>query len=1003
MTLVSDFKGHLCWEPSDVKETVFVDAASPSEAVFVATHQPPVILRRPFGAHEGGRRVTEHDLLREFMRPDADMILLPILGEAGTGKSHLVRWLYAHQDKDDPRRRVIYVPKQGTSLRHVLYLILDGMEGAEAAALRSELDDAQDLDERTAPDDLLDALARRVRLLVADMDDDHVDHGALVGLPDLLQDPFFREHFTAPGTVLRRFVERAMGGSRQGDEGEAFVFRTTDLPVDVRANDASRRAREAIQRLRWPQPAETAARVLTEQLGPALQAVFGLEGTTTLRDVMLKTRRSLAEQGRELVLLIEDFTVLQGIQRDLLDALTEPPIQNGKRELCPIRVTLAVTSGYWDTLANTVATRARFMTHVYDLNVPVVTELQGPPAGTAMIGRYLNAARRGAADIDRRWHSATEGGARPESWLGNACDDCFFKTDCHAAFGTSADGFGLYPFNADALRRMVATVSDEAYFDPRAVLGQVVRRTLEAYADDIRKGDFPNKDYGEAFADPARRLPDLPADVRYALNEYPDPERREVLLTIWGGAPNRVMDLAEGVHNAFQLPMVGVTVSVEDAVPTLPAMTHVVPPANAASRGLAQIDAWSAGTGVMDDGVARQLRQALLDGLQGRIDWDSALLHRGASSVPEVLTQASFVLEGRAAGGRTPGPRVWTCRIEANDRNGAMLRGLLRSRADGARTWDFPGGEDAYALYCNYLDEWATEAVEALRQDIGITDGGAGLAVTALAVGSAVLGRLDGETEADLLAAALRPATPDMIVHIRNRGGVLSRPGATATSPLRQSALDLLLHAAGARQGGGRVHALDAASFSHPLNRLAQSRDVSELLTEAAEPFAAALARELPGVVEAELRDLRRLEQSIAGLLGGDRDAPSLSETLRGSVTAAGTAAVFSPGHELSACLALCDDVARLRLGLLDEVVSLQQDAPHLGQAAVLSRLARFPRSEFVKMHDDLLRVSRYVDGSLRLAQQKRVAATGGGGGADDLRGVLAAITKTTQSLVEEL
>src|SRR5947209_3982053 len=108
--MAKPYAGYLCWDPPDVHQTIFVDAASPSDAVFLATHQPMQIMRRPFGNEVSGEAVTEHEVLAEFMRPDAKMMLLPIIGESGTGKSHLVRWLWAKIGNDDPARRVVYVP-----------------------------------------------------------------------------------------------------------------------------------------------------------------------------------------------------------------------------------------------------------------------------------------------------------------------------------------------------------------------------------------------------------------------------------------------------------------------------------------------------------------------------------------------------------------------------------------------------------------------------------------------------------------------------------------------------------------------------------------------------------------------------------------------------------------------------------------------------------------------------------------------------------------------------
>jgi hypothetical protein len=51
-------------------------------------------------------------------------------------------------------------------------------------------------------------------------------------------------------------------------------------------------------------------------------------GGMTLQDVILEIRRRLLEEGKDLVVLVEDFAALTGIQETLLKVL----IQEGVRE-----------------------------------------------------------------------------------------------------------------------------------------------------------------------------------------------------------------------------------------------------------------------------------------------------------------------------------------------------------------------------------------------------------------------------------------------------------------------------------------------------------------------------------------------------------------------------------------------------------------------------------------------------------------------------------------------
>ena len=107
-----------------------------------------------------------------------------------------------------------------------------------------------------------------------------------------------------------------------------------------------------------PDLQDAAVRMLNEQLQRAVAEATSV-GPGRLQQAMLEVRREFAREGKEIVLLIEDFAVIQGFQRDLLDALIEVGEREGRTELAPIRTLMAVTSGYYASLPDTVRTRVQ--------------------------------------------------------------------------------------------------------------------------------------------------------------------------------------------------------------------------------------------------------------------------------------------------------------------------------------------------------------------------------------------------------------------------------------------------------------------------------------------------------------------------------------------------------------------------------------------------------------------------------------------------------------------
>jgi hypothetical protein len=319
------------------------------------------------------------------------------------------------------------------------------------------------------------------------------------GLYVLLHDPFFRRTLLREGALVRRRAVHAISGRGPDDTDVPLQFTEDDLPTDVRdtreAGAASRQL--AAQIAANGQLRRAAVTLFNQHLDVAVMRAANL-GVGRLQKAFLDIRRVLAERGQEIVLLVEDFALVQGIQRDLLDAILETGERGGRRVLAPIRTLLAVTTGYYESLVETVRTRIESSCPFrYELRVALSDDGRVPSATEAkvvdFVGRYLNAARIGRATLDRV--GATDGEDVP-----NQCDECPVREPCHSGFGAASTGHGLYPYNREALLRTVrsATPGEEA-FNPRSVLARVVRHVLTEHVDDIVNREFPNTAFAASF------------------------------------------------------------------------------------------------------------------------------------------------------------------------------------------------------------------------------------------------------------------------------------------------------------------------------------------------------------------------------------------------------------------------------------------------------------------------------------------------------------------------
>ena len=563
---LQSFSGYRCWDPLVAAEAIQIDAASPAASTLLAVHHPAHITRVVRGRAEAGGTVTEEDVYDALLDPTQKLRIIPIVGDSGTGKSHLVQWLRARiQGRENAR--IVYLPRSGTSLRGLIELLITQLEKDDeldgASKLRAQLRNAFDSTEgRDLRSELRDAMARKLEEIAkepAEGKEGRRRSGLAGQLAVLLRVPELEDFWLGTDGLIDRFLKGIDTETRSDEERrEGFVFRIADLPQgdDIGPlNEFGKKGGAALRDLNSSQEIKQAAADLgSEALNRALPQVIGLIGEVTLSHVFRRTRELLLQRGEELVVLIEDLTKLQGMDRELMSILLDPVEEDGVQVLCSLRVAIAVTTGYLSRLDETFRTRADNSGSTFLLDAPY-GQVEGAWTDSEVadfVSRYLNAARVGVVRLQNNYKKASPTERGSDQWIPNRCDDCPHASKCHDAFG-EVKGRGLYPFNREALAVMARAVLKDDQFNPRGILGGVVFQTLVHHSDDLAQGAFPSRALEREFPDAAP----LPGSTAIGASQYPDRDRREVLLRFWGGAPQEVVDLDLGIHEAFQLSEIG--------------------------------------------------------------------------------------------------------------------------------------------------------------------------------------------------------------------------------------------------------------------------------------------------------------------------------------------------------------------------------------------------------------------------------------------------------------
>ncbi|MFF4802317.1 protein DpdH [Streptomyces sp. NPDC001351] len=827
---MADFRGMLCWDPATASATINTEAISPHRSVFLATHAPLRITRALVSADRQvqplGDRIDEWSVLNDFLtkKSDSGALLMLVLGDSGAGKSHLVRWVreqiptVAH---DSDAHEVIYLERSMTSLKAVVKALIAKAESRELEQLRVDIDRfTTEIDHESLGRRILNELSE---LLSATPPKEIPGPGRVLAGPGrlaaMLHDPFIRQHMLSEGKFVPRLAAQLLKDRRSGEGERPESFTIEDLPLDVDYdNAASDMVARLLNQLATREDLQTTAvELLNGHLEAAVKKAANL-GAGRLLDAMMQVRAAYQRLGKEIILLIEDFALIQGVQQDLLDAVIEAANRDGNTALAPIRTLMAVTPGYMAQLPETVLTRIRATAgHVYNLDVPFSETDTGSQEISSFVGRYLNAARVGREALET---------ARDEE-TPNACEGCPLQERCHDAFGVTPEGYGLYPFNSPALVRTVHSTADSTKpwsFVPRAVLGSVVRPVLIDHAESIRRGEFPDSEFRRRFKTASIDKP-LSRDVHAFVddNDRVDAERRKTLLLFWGDAPEDANAIDGTILEAFsiaaldgksrRIPAVAPETSTQDRKVDSPRNEPnqnlgVDGMPRSLKRKLDTVRDWLTKEEILDSTTALNIRTIIATAVLQRYRWESPLMHeQGKRITDKAWPKNATVVSVTGADERLPGVADAPIRFARTAKDSYFFESLLCAEAGKGHV----RSTDIRRL-ATYAEQYAPALTMRVQRHLEISDEQLVLGLRASLLGAMLAGHAyPGMDTTALLAAALNDGhgwtRQDTALRTRQWNDILKRH-----LDGRSALVEQLRDAVGIAQGAsGAVRMIDAA------------------------------------------------------------------------------------------------------------------------------------------------------------------------------------------------
>jgi energy-coupling factor transporter ATP-binding protein EcfA2 len=808
----------VCWRIEDVQYATQVDVGGlevgdpTGDAVFLAVHQSvPIQRMRKAGDHATTQKRSETDVLEDLTSEITSPAphLLFITGHAGSGKSHLVRWLRSRVG-EHRNWHIIYVEKRNTSLRRIIEKILDGIDTPRATELRAAL--AKASSELRTVDEAMHALLQRLEHLVRF--DPQTSVGALSGadLVDLrdkagrlLGDYLVKEWLSRSGGPIERITELAMpspDGASDDDVIESDLhIAAADLllePADFVDAGAplQRLVRSVVSNVALRQDL---AMLMDHYLARAKADVF-TGRTADLLDVFEEVRREIGSRGQELCLFIEDLVLLHGIDTELAQALTIP----ATADLCRIRAVIAVTEGYLRNMT-TFAERGVHYTMDVERSSLATKDLR------SFVARYLNAGRVGRATL-------REANERDEE-VPNACGPCPHRKSCHATFGATPSGLGYYPFNEEALDFLVERASPST-FDPRTILREVVRYPLEVADAELRQpGVFPSRNFA-ASLDPQRSR--ISVERQAAIQrESANGDQELSLRGLYGKTPPFDDAALTKVATWFGVALTVVegraAIGEEDDPDADPGGGAVKPPA--AERN--PLDRWVQDKVRLPASEANKIRNWLLETLAMRLQTGphGVIVRKekpGEWSIGSVtLRLPDFVIENAGGSGAATGAHVLEFRANAED--ATMLKGILAVANGGS----FAGPDRGrwYFEVVQKLSEFEGRLLKAAQALRSTSDGKAALAILSISQHSDGL-RAPGSAE--LLKSMLR--TPNVLAQHPAMASFVAE-----TKDLRRVAVRYLRDNHTEKKGTGACTVFDAGPLVKALREVEAYDEVPEI------------------------------------------------------------------------------------------------------------------------------------------------------------------------------
>lgn len=430
-----------------VRSLFTTDAMTLEQTDLLTVHQEPYLEYK----NDNGEWIpdSEENLFQNLLNCNNDgFVIVPLIGDSGSGKTHQVRWCYArlnsyNWEANNLTKPVIIFLQKHETIKDAILKLIDIMDPIEEnwQAIRNLLINPQ-VQDMNRNDEIrffctgvINEIERQRQT-----NTNHPDNNIRKCIMGLFHDAIFvNKIIDDKNNIIHRLI--AVGFDQYNkDLNQNWAIRINDFYYpDLKLTNTD--AINFYNLLNHQQitnnerHTKNSINILTSCIQPAIRQLFNRKFTPIDPiEIFDKIRGEIKDQGKELFLLIEDFVKLGGFHNDFLTAITKEAIFNGELVRCKLHTLVAMTEGF---PYETIRTRTR-----KEWKITFPEDDPGDERTTDLISRYLFASRTNEKQLIINGMVQSDKLIRSEDEISKNSSFGFINGNC------------LFPFNVKMLKQL---------------------------------------------------------------------------------------------------------------------------------------------------------------------------------------------------------------------------------------------------------------------------------------------------------------------------------------------------------------------------------------------------------------------------------------------------------------------------------------------------------------------------------------------------------------------